>query len=256
MHILHVLEAVKNIQLEILKLSNLLSNERAITHLNFGAARRTRMIWGGFRQLSNLIPPDRSEPMTHDDVFEAARALNDIYIHSRGTLDNYGWTLINLFCNEDSFRRNEVDLFGRRFQSEPSLKEFYESLAPYLDWNREIKERRDPVAHRIPLSVPPSLFTDDDQVRFSDLNDRYNAAIIRFAELASAQAAQHERETAEAEADRLYLEMQRIGRFSPIIVHDPKEGGTRIYPTVPQDIGKLVQIIRTLNKGIYSTLMR
>ncbi len=253
MHALHILDAIRDLQIEILNVSNSISNEGANTNLNFGAARRVRMIWGGFRHLYSLIRPDRSEPMMHDDVFEAARALNDIYIHTRGVLDNYAWALVFLFGNVSAIRRNDVDLFGRKLESN-LIQSFLDVLAPYRDWNREMKERRDPVAHRIPLSVPPSFFTDEDHSKFLELNDRYNAAVRKFSELALIQAPQSDLDAASAEADRLHEESQRIGRFSPIIVHDPKEGGTRIYPTVPQDIGMLVRLVRQLNEKITSFL--
>lgn len=247
------MDAIRDLQIDIISASRLSSNEDFNCVLNFGAARRVRMIWGGFRQLYQLAPPDRSEPMLHDDVFEAARALNDIYIHMRGILDNYAWGLILLFCNATTIRRRDVDLFGRKLEAN-LVENFLETLGPYRDWNREIKERRDPVAHRIPLSIPPSFFSDQDHAQYLEIDDRYNIAVRRFSELALAQAPQNEIDAMSAEADRLYEQSQRIGRFSPIIVHDPKEGGTRIYPTVPQDIGMLVRLFRQLNEKIASLL--
>jgi hypothetical protein len=118
-HAICVLDAILGLQLEIVALSGKIQNEDAFYNLNFGAARRARMIWGAFRQLHYSIAPNRSEPMLHDDVFEASRALNDIYIHTRGMLDNYAWVLIYLFGDESSkaLRRNDVDLFGKKFQS-------------------------------------------------------------------------------------------------------------------------------------------
>ena len=251
MHSLCVLDSIRDLQLEIIDLSNKVENEDAINNLNFGAARRSRMIWGAFRQLHNLIAPDRSVPMEHDDVFEASRALNDIYIHVRGTLDNYAWALFHLFWdNSLAINRSEIDLFGRRFRSIIAFSDFNEILSSYLPWNRELKERRDPVAHRIPLSVPPSFFNEADQLRFSEVNQKFDAARRRHLELTSNGAAQSELDAASNEADAHYAQLQKIGTFAPIIVHDPKEGGTRIYPTVPQDIGTLVRIIRGLSTAI------
>ncbi|MER9656635.1 hypothetical protein NKJ26_24600 [Mesorhizobium sp. M0152] len=255
-HALHVLDAIQGLQLEIVELSGKVKNEDAFYNLNFGAARRSRMIWGAFRQLHYMIAPNRNDPMLHDDVFEAARALNDIYIHTRGMLDNYAWTLIHLFGDEPSkaLRRNDVDLFGKKFQLASSFSEFKRILTPYADWNLELKERRDPVAHRIPLSVPPSFLNDSDAAEFSEMNERFDAARQRFSELAQNGAPQPEANAASAEADELYEQLQKIGRFVPIIVHDPKQGGTRIYPTVPQDIGRMVRISRELNHGISERL--
>ncbi|MBZ9998123.1 hypothetical protein [Mesorhizobium sp. BH1-1-4] len=251
-HAICVLSAIQGVQLEIIELSAIIKNEDAYYNLNFGAARRSRMISGAFRQLHYLIAPNRSEPMLHDDVFEAARALNDIYIHTRGFLDNYAWALVHLFGDEASkaLHRGEVDLFGKKFLSTSSFSEFKDVLAPFANWNLELKERRDPVAHRIPLSVPPSFLNDTDQAEFSEVNKRFEAARKLLSEVTQNGETPPEADAAAAEADKLYERLQKIGRFAPIIVHDPKEGGTRIYPTVPHDIGRLVRISRELNHRI------
>lgn len=228
----------------------------AYHHLVFGAVRRSRMIWGAMRQIHHLIPPNRREPLPHDDVFEAARALNDIYIHSLGILDNYAWALIYLF-GDDSLRklnRNDVGLFARKFVSSGVLSDFHKITSEYVRWNRELRELRDPVAHRIPLSVPPALLDEEDQNRYADMTDTYNAAQRQFFESIQNRAPQFEIDAASAEVEAIHDRLQKIGKLVPVIVHDPNDGGTRIYPTVPQDNGILVKLVRALDVRINERL--
>lgn len=255
-HSLRVLDAARDTQSEILIVGQRLQMGPAYHHIVFGAARRSRMIWGAFRELYRHIGPDRTEPLPHDEVFEAARALNDIYIHSRGTMDNYAWALLHLFGDESlkALNPNDIGLFRKRFCGNPSVSDFGAIAAKFIDWESEIKERRDPVAHRIPLSVPPALLNEEDQARYRLLNDRANEAFQTFLELAGSLASQEVTDAASDEVERLYAEMGKIGIFVPMIVHDPSEGGVRIYPTVPEDIGQLIRLIRRINVRIIERL--
>ena len=46
------------------------------------------------------------------------------------------------------------------------------------------------------------------------------------------------------EAKKIFAAMQKVGSFKPIFLHHPKEGALGIYPTVSQDIGRVVIISR------------
>ncbi|CDX15167.1 conserved hypothetical protein [Mesorhizobium plurifarium] len=255
-HALSVIDALGDLQIEIVSIGQKLEMGDAYYHLVFGAGRRSRMIWGAVRQLHGLIPPNRTEPLLHDDAFEAARALNDIYIHARGILDNYAWALIFLFGEgvTAKLHQNDASLFGRKFLSLEILSDFHKITTKYAAWNRELKERRDPVAHRIPLSVPPAMFDEDDQSRYREITDLYNAAQRQFFESIQNRLPQSEIESASAEVEAINDLLQRIGKFVPLIIHDPNDGGVRIYPTVPQDIGMLVKLVRALNRRINERL--
>jgi hypothetical protein len=256
MHAMRVLDATRDLQSDILIVGQRLDNAPAYHHLVFGAARRSRMIWGAFRELYYQISPDRTEPLPHDDVFEAARALNDIYIHTRGTMDNYAWALLHLFGDEKlkNLHQSDIGLHRKKFRENPSVSEFGEIAAAFGDWESEIKERRDPVAHRIPLSVPPALLNDEDQAKYRALNDSANEALRQYLEFARGPAPQEIIDAASAKVDRLHSEMGKVGTFIPMIVHDPNEDAVRIYPTVPEDIGQLIKLLRRMNTRIIERL--
>lgn len=257
-HMLCVIDGAGDIQTGIVSIGQQLPMGAAYHHLVFGAARRSRMIWGGLRHLHSLIAPDRKQPLPHDDVFEAARALNDIYIHTRGVMDNYAWSILHLFGDETLKRlhQNNVGLFIKRFCNNPSVSDFGEISAEFSDWHNEIKQRRDPVAHRIPLSVPPALLNEEDQAAYFALNEEANAAQLEFFEKIRLRAPQVEIDAASEKHEGIVVRMAKIGTFVPMIVHNPDDGGTRIYPTVPQDVGNLVLLCRQLNNRIVARLAR
>jgi hypothetical protein len=258
MHSLSVMNAAGDIQTEILTTAQQLTMGEAYHHLVFGAARRSRMIWGAFRQLYDLILPDRNEPLPHDEVFEAARALNDIYIHTRGMVDNYAWTIRQLFGDADlkKLPPNDVSLFKNKFLNNASVSDFGDIASGFADWDSELKARRDPIAHRIPLSVPPALLNEDDQSKYVLLNEQYNTALSSYLQLVRDQSSKEETDAASEEVDRLLAAMAKIGTFVPMIVHDPKEGGVPIYPTVTEDIGQLIRLARLLNAQILKRLTK
>jgi hypothetical protein len=94
-------------------------------------------------------------------------------------------------------------------------------------WHTEIRNRRDPVAHRIPLSVSPTLVTQEEAEKHRRLQH------------------EHLQLTAQqkfAAAQNTMKEINSIGKFGSIFVHHPEESPTPIYPTVPTDMANLIKI--------------
>lgn len=250
-HMASVTDAVRDIHLDIVGRCQSFPMDQGYVNLVFGAARRTRMIWDALRQLFAMILPDRNETMNSDDVIISGRALNDIYIHTLGTVDNYAFAIRHYFGNEElrCLRQNDVGLFKREFQRNPSVSDFTEIAAEFADWHKEIKERRDPVAHRIPLSVPPQVVNDAEEAAWRTLDTDRLIAQTEF--LSIAQNGSHDEVEAALRAQEGILDrMAKIGKFFPMIVHNPDEPYTPIYPTVPEDVGKLVLLCRRLNECI------
>ncbi len=252
-HTLLVSDAVRDAIFTVVTLAQSVESEEAKTQLNFGVARRTKFIWLSLRRLFGLIAPDRNEPLPSDDVEKAAQDLNAIYINIRGTLDNLAWCLVDLFCEEKTQRLLpvKIDLFGAEFLKDANLREVAEFVNGSADWNRELKARRNPAAHRIPLSVPPAFLNAAAQKEYARISAEYtevsNAAARAVGEGADSSVLF---EKATLLNDRL----QRVGTFSPVFVHHLDEGATKIYPLVPQDIGQLVKIVRGLTDIISGKL--
>jgi hypothetical protein len=159
------------------------------------------------------------------------------------TLDNLAWLLLDLFANDRT--RNlapmKVGLFSNEFLKDQNLADVAKFMEPFQEWNRELSSRRDPAAHRIPLSVPPAIIDAETKDKYQRVSKEYSNAINDAFESASNwEVAEPKFEKAHALHERL----ETIGKFVPLFVHHPDTGAMKIYPTVPQDIGQLVRVTR------------
>lgn len=253
MHALCVVQAALDIQVEACLLFPKLKNKTAIANLRFGIGRRTKQIWLGLRTLLDVVHPEHTDPLQHESVEEVSRDLNAIYINIRGALDNLAWCLAGEFGSVDAEKLNptSVYLFGKEFLKDKSLAEFAGFLNSFADWSRDLKDRRDPSAHRIPLSVPPAILDKAAQEEYARLqaahDETLNAAY-------AAHDDQEERLKLLQKAHEISDEQSRVGVFKPLFGHDPAVGHMPIYPTVPEDIGKIILICRGLFSRVTAKL--
>ena len=252
-HALCVVQAALDIQTDACLLFPKLKNKTAVTNLRFGIGRRTKQIWLGLRTLLDVVHPEHTDPLPRESVEEVSRDLNVIYINIRGTLDNLAWCLAGEFGSEDVEKLNpmSVYLFGRDFLKSDGLKEFADFLGTFMDWSRELKERRDPSAHRIPLSVPPAILDKAAQEEYKRLQ------VIHDETLKAAYAThddQEKRLELLQKANEISDEQSGLGFFRPVFGHDPADGYMPIYPTVPQDIGQMILICRGLFSRVSAKL--
>src|SRR6266446_915961 len=162
-HSLVVHDALRDAQVSAVTIAPMLVNEQARYFINYGVGRRLRMIWVSYRGLLALVQTDRKEPLSLDDVGAISRDLNVIYINIRGVLDNLAWCLLHEVAS-DQIRNLDpvkVGLFSPALMNDSNLISLKVRLEEFSTWHRELKCRRDPAAHRIPLSVPPAILNPE-----------------------------------------------------------------------------------------------
>jgi hypothetical protein len=258
-HTLCVIDGILDTHFALIALSESVSDADAKHQLRYGASRRTKYIWHALRSLLTTISPDRHDPLPLDDVSSAGRDLNDIYIHMRGTLDNFAWALLHLFAKAQikALRPSQVDLFGQQFGGIQSLGGFIEAIETFRSWSRDdLGARRNPGAHRIPLAVPPAVLGPDDQVRYEEISTRRNRVRAELLNSPRGKADDQSIDDALLHVDALDAELTKVGRFVPIFYHDPGGPFMPIYPTVPQDVGMLTRIFRRLRSAIADRSLR
>lgn len=207
-----------------------LTNHEAQIYLRYGVGRRVGDMFEVYRAIVLTAHEGRKDPLRHDEQQEFSRNLNTFYINLRGTMDNLAFCLLHERQPEllDELRDVDIGLFSPKYRS--SLRDFAEikaKIAKHDEWNREIKSRRDPAAHRIPLYLPPSQVTDEEAGRIQQL-----LAMEREQAIAGNGDA----------ADRLFGRAMSIGRFFPAFLHHPDHGPIPIYPTIPNDAGHMIEI--------------
>jgi hypothetical protein len=94
-----------------------------------------------------------------------------------------------------------------------------------------MRERRNPSAHTIPLSIPPAIHDQSSISRYRELE----------AQMAEAQEALNTERWSE-----LRNEQDQLGKFFPFFIHHPDEVATPIYPTVPEDLGNMARLTTEL----------
>ena len=152
-------------QLESIKVK--LNNKNAFRYLTEGVIRRSAMLRYSFIEITDKFI-EQKEGLDEFEVVVLNIHLNSFYINIRGVLDNIAWIILYEFkllgdCddNNSSFRKN-ADLNNKTFKIKlrKICPGFVKILDCYKKWIDDIKLFRDPIAHRIPIVIPPGVIKD------------------------------------------------------------------------------------------------
>ena len=257
MHILRVEGVLLDLHFQLAALQNHVKNEQARSQILYGAVRRSRFVWDAIREFHGIADPKRSEPLRQNESFQLERALNDIYIHSRGLLDNIAWAVYYHYQPDVAARLNptKVDLFKLKILNANGLDWLVAIVEPFVDWQTDFKTRRDPVAHRIPLSVPPSIMTPNESEQRQSLHDAWIKAGQEVVLAMQAKAANDIIEGKQKEESDWYREFEALGTFYPYMSIDPNSSLVPLYPTVANDVGNTIEICWKILAKLESDLM-
>jgi len=199
------------------------------TYLRFGVARRLKMIWSSYRSLIFTVEPDRTEPLAGDVVDEVSKDLNVIYFNVRGILDNCAWGMLHEIEYEglDDINPMRVGLFSSIITNNGKFSPLHQMLNSLRGWSDDVKSRRDPVAHRIPLSIPPAVLKPEESDQYKELWEKYW---------------EHINSKEFDEAEHVNVTMGSLGTFWPVFAHHPDMKPMPIYPTVPGDVHQILNI--------------
>jgi hypothetical protein len=196
------------------------------------------MMFYAYQAITHIAYDRRTEPLLVNEQHTLSREINIIYMHLRGVLDNFAWCFLyeRQPVLADTIHRFDVGLFSQKFRKQcTAFSEVEDEITVHDVWNEEVKERRDPVVHRIPLYVPPALITQEEAKTYRALNNQFNEKLNSL-EL--------------DEANRAFDEMNTIGTYYPYFVHHPNEPHIPIYPTIPIDMTHLIRIGNAVEKGL------
>jgi hypothetical protein len=152
--------------------------------------------------------------------------LNGFYLNLAGGLDNLAWTMTYELGLRSTI---DEDVRATRFFAALAGKDFLNALGQRnaaaadvlrseLPWMAEVKELRDPAAHRLPLRFAPGVILDEDKPEFERLQAEAMAALER------GDLDEHR---------RLRHEQRRVARFIPFLASPPPDTrGLRIVPNL------------------------
>ena len=233
-HSLVVFEKLRDAATSVIDFSQSLETEQSQYYLRYGAGRRLLMMWRAYRNAVLTAYPERTEPLSEDEQTVMSREINVIYMHLRGTLDNFAWSIAFEKYPEMKLEPRTVELFNTQIKPMLNSLGIYDEIYVFEDWNKEVAERRDPVAHRIPLYVPGTVLTATEVEFRAQLHAEW-IAVSGTLNATNYDAVQPRMED-------LWKRMNNIGTFFPYFIHHPDRPLIPIYPTLPNDMACLVKI--------------
>jgi hypothetical protein len=108
----------------------------------------------------------------HDST-EITMHLNSFYFHLSGIIDNLAWYLeyslkiLDIKIDSGS-NRKKIGLHKKKNNDflkklKSKNEEIYNLILRYQEWFNDLNEKRDPVAHRNPIYVPPAVVENNIQ---------------------------------------------------------------------------------------------
>jgi hypothetical protein len=225
-----------------------LTNDKAKEYLMQGASRRVNTVTRCIENIFHIFPIGQTEHLSRPALTDLGINLHAFFVNTSGLFDNLGWVFVfehDLLGQRKhgKLERNDVGLFQTETQ-----KRLPEALQTYLqsdrlsNWYSDYsKNYRDALAHRIPLYVPPSIFSPVDSDKYLELE----------AQLQRLDLTEHK--DLEIYGDILQ-QQERLGRPSPWFVHSVGEDARPVflhaqviadYATIEEVVAKYCEYFET-----------
>jgi len=185
------------------------------------------------------LPASGGPSLPDHAIIELNSTINSTYLNFAGALDNAAWALAydmglkNGLSENDYKHRKFIYLFGDKFlravsENEPTIAE---ELNRFREWGQELKQHRDPAAHRIPMFIPPGVVMQPE----ADAQREREAAALQLAKESGDMTAL--RSTIDAYAT--------IGRFLPRLIISEQNGYSDkpLFPLLSRDYDKFLDAI-------------
>jgi len=186
-----------------------------------------------------------------DDIFPILNShLNSIYIHISGGLDNLAWAFCywsNVFGEIDEsnyeFRR-KVGLRNQRFIIAIGK---YKNLCSFLkeseEWLQELKEFRDPIAHREILLVS-RIYNPEEAKRKDELENKIKLLVESTTiKVISKEIGVTEIEAIDHKVEKIQDEIDLIGKYYPVFCTTPEPKSVlSIKNQIEKDIMNFIHI--------------
>ncbi len=216
-----------------------LKNNDAKEHLLSGVCRRLFMVQANFQHIKEVALFDGKEPLKKEERVELSIHLNSLYVHVFGILDNLAWALCHeaeilgeLELDESNGEvRKQVGLFMGNFRK--NIAKQFNDLGQVLNdssaWFTDLKNKRDPIAHRIPLYAVYSILTETEEKQYQEKSIELREAVNKI-ELGTAGA--------------LLKELGQMGKYSSVFYHQQQNDSNFVdFIQVEQDLDTLNKVI-------------
>jgi hypothetical protein len=193
-------------------------NARAREFATQGYPRRLKVMVRCIDNVFGMIPPDRAELPSRDELSDATINMQSFVFNVFGSIDNLAW----IWVLEKGQKRSDgtpipdtqIGLGPKNESVRATLStEFQEYLKGLDRWFVHISDLRHALAHRIPLYIPPYVIQEADEAAYKDFEAKMSEAIKKH------DFAGH---------DQLSAEQMKLGRFRPWVQHSFEENAAPI----------------------------
>jgi hypothetical protein len=153
-----------------------LASPAARHHLSGGFNRRLLMLATGRRAIEAITHSPRDAPIGAHRAMELGIQLNAYYLNLCGALDNLAWAMqyewdVLPGVKETGPGRQKCGLFTPAFTRALTIArpQLASALESHRDWYDDLRDLRDPAAHRVPLYAIPGYMTEADAVECRQL---------------------------------------------------------------------------------------
>jgi hypothetical protein len=188
-------------------------------HILDGFQRRVLLMQSNRFHVERTAVPGRTEVLNTYACSELNVHLNSYYVQLRGAFDNLAWALhyelaiLGTQTEADPSTRRRCNLFDTRFLAplEMVRPDLAVILSSKQEWFEEFKDRRDPVAHRIPLYAMPGVIKEgsSDEADVRRLHAEFQDAMNRGAV---------------EEGMNKWFESVKVGRYEPWFIQYGADG--------------------------------
>ena len=205
--------------IKISHLSSILNDTNSKRHINLGLLNRFYMLKIARNKIIQIIEAQNDTPLDFGNASWLKLLLNSYYINLRGALDNLAWFLNYEFKLQENIIEEAgkgssfsfTDLFGKEFSVKlKNIKQtLTEELEKHKDWYIDLKNFRDPAAHRIPLAFVQGVITENESEKLETITSE--RALI-YNEFSKGNFSKLD------EAIKIEKDYSKLGQFQPIII--------------------------------------
>jgi hypothetical protein len=212
-----------------------LTNQKAKQQMLHGVGRRLGTIRRSMMKMFELYPPEQTQPLPRETLADLQICLQAYVINLYGVFDNWAWAFVHrhdLLIQVGG--RKGVSLFKRETRQflPGALTDYIQSTV--IAWHDDyLKGYRDALAHRIPVYMPPAMWTSADKEEYERL-EQEKTNCIRNGEW--------------ERLDEVWAQQDVIGKACPTIMHefsdDPAARAVYLHPQLVCDTGAVVEFGR------------
>lgn len=210
-------------------LSRNYKDSRAREYAVHGFSRRLKTLTQCIDNVFKILPPDRTELPSIDELFDAMINIQAFVFNLFGSIDNLAWIWVweKPVRREDGseIHKSKIGLGnGEKYKYVRGSFSpgFQQHLTELHNWFDYLENFRHALAHRIPLYIAPCSIPRDKEAHYRQLEDRKIEA-MKCGDF--------------AECNRLKAEQNALGTFLPEIRRSFEEqsGAVRFHPQLLTD---------------------